>query len=173
MSRLTTTSVASQANYTLSALAFDVDAPVSYLSSGGTTRVPIEPMSRDEYMQKPDRTSTASVPSQYFIEKTLSGGRVALTMYLYPVPVGSGDTIEYAAALRSKDFTDGATNPDFPSSWTNCLKWGLSALLAPSYAQAPLVMVFKPLFEEAREKLLGADNEKQGITFVPFGSGSY
>lgn len=175
LSRLTTTTTASTATVTISALAFDIDEPIRYTKNGATTGIPLTPMTRDEYMALPDRTITSSQPSRFYIEKSISSGRTAIALYLYPVPSASSDTVEYAAALRSKDFNTGATNPDFPSSWVNCLKWGLSALLAPSYAQAPLIAVFQPMFEQAKQRLINADNEKQGITFVPFGSygGSY
>lgn len=175
MSRLTTSSVASQASYTLSALAFDVDEPVSYMANGGTTRVPLAAISRDEYMAKPDRTSTSSTPSNYYIEKTLSSGRTALTMYLYPTPSGSGDTIEYVAALRAKDFNTGATNPDFPSAWHKALVYGLTAELAPSYGQPDLMVTFGQLFEAEKGRQINNDTEKLGITFVPFGgwTGNY
>lgn len=174
-SRLTTTTLASTATVTISALALDIDEPISYLKSGTTTRVPLMAMSRDDYMSLPDRTTTATTPARYYVEKSLSGGRTAIALYLYPVPNATGDTVEYAASLRAKDFNTGATNPDFPSSWTNCLKMGLSALLAPVYNQAQLVTVFQPLYETAKIKLLSADNEKQGVVWVPFGGygGSY
>ena len=174
-SRLTTTTTASQAAVTISALAMDIDEPISFMKAGTTARTPLMAMSRDEYMVLPDRTVEAETPSRYYIEKTLSGGRTAIALYLYPEPSDTGDTVEYAAFLRAKDFNTGATNPDFPSGWTNCLKMGLSALLAPSYNQAALVQIFHPMFITAKNELLGADNEKQGLVLVPFGGygGSY
>lgn len=169
-SRLTTTTTSGTASYTLSALAFAVDEPVSYLASGGTSRVPLRAMSADDYMSLPDRTTTARVPSRYYIEKTLSSGREALTMILYPTPDTSNDTIEYRAALRAKDFNTGATNPDFPSNWVKCLKYGLTADLAPAYGQAELVTQFMALFTAEKALQLGNDNEKQGVFFVPWGA---
>lgn len=167
--RLTVATTASQGYVTLSATAFDVDEPVSFLKAGGTARVPLTPMSADEYMALPDRTVEAETPSRYYIEKALSSGRTALTMYLYPEPSDTGDTVEYRAQVRAKDFNTGATNPDFPSGWHNALVNRLSADLAPSYGQAALVRTFMQLWEDQKARLLGSDNEKQGIQFVPFG----
>jgi len=167
--RLTFTTTASTASYTLDATAFDVDAPVSYLKSGGTSRVPLFPMSADDYLVLPDRTTTATTPARYYVEKSLSSGRTALTMILYPVPTASGDTVEYRAAIRAKDFNTGATNPDFPSSWTLALTNRLTADLAPSYGQMDAVPAFMAMFDEQKNRLLGADNEKQALIFVPFG----
>lgn len=171
MSRLTFTTTASTASYTLNATAFDVDEPVSYLQTGGTSRVPLRPMARDDFMSLPDRTTTARVPARYFIEKTLSGaGRTLLTMQLYPVPNTSSDTVEYAAAIRAKDYVTGADTSDFPASWLNCLLWGLTAELAPSYNQPQLSAQYRDMYLAEKDKQIGNDNEKQGVFFVPFGS---
>jgi hypothetical protein len=170
LSRLTFATVASTATYTLSATAFDVDDPVSYLESGGTTRVPVRPMSLDDYRFKPDRTLTASVPTSYVIEKTLSGsGRTLLAMTLYPVPDSSSDTVEYTAAIRAKDYVTGADTSDFPTNWIQALVYGLTAEIAPTYNQAPLSAQFRDMFMQEKERQLGADNEHQGLTLVPFG----
>jgi hypothetical protein len=170
LSRLTFATVASTATYTLSATAFDVDDPVSYLDAGGTTRVPVRPMSLDDYRFKPDRTLTASVPTSYVIEKTLSGaGRTLLTMTLYPVPDSTGDTVEYTAAVRGKDYVAGADTSDFPTNWIQALVYGLTAEIAPAYNQAPLSAQFRDMFMQEKERQLGADNEHQGLTLVPFG----
>jgi hypothetical protein len=172
MSRLTVTTTASTATVTISALAVDIDEPIRFTKSGATVGVPLSPMTRDEYMALPDRTITADTPTRYYIEKSLSGGRASIALYLYPEPEDTGDTVEYVAALRAKDFNDGSTNPDFPSSWTRCLGFMLTADLAPDYKQPGLVKVFRDIYEPLLERLLGADNEHQGLFLVPFG-GAY
>jgi hypothetical protein len=169
-SRLTFTTTAGTATYTLSATVFDVDAPVSYLEAGGTTRTPVHPMTLDDYRYKPDRTTQASIPTNYVIEKTLSGaGRTLLAMTLYPVPDSTGDTVEYTAAIRAKDYVTGADTSDFPANWIQALVYGLSAEIAPAYNQAGLAGQFRQMFLEEKERQLGADNEHQGLTLVPFG----
>jgi hypothetical protein len=171
VTRLTFTTTASTASYTLNATAFDVDEPVSYLQTGTTTRVPLRPMSRDDFMSLPDRTTAGRNPARYFIEKTLSGaGRTLLTMTLYPVPNTSSDTVEYAAAIRAKDYVTGSDTSDFPTSWIQCLVYGLTAELAPAYNQAQLAAQFRDLYLMEKDRQLNNDNEKQGIMFVPFGS---
>lgn len=170
MSELTFPTVSGTASYVLGATAFDVDEPINYMDSAGTTRVPLRPMTRDEWMELPDRTTTASVPTRYYIEKSLTAARVILTMKLYPVPDSTGDTVTYQAALRAKDFNTGATTPDFPSNWTRCLLYGLTAELAPAYKQAAFGMGQWQLFEAEKARQLGNDNEKQGLCLMPFGS---
>jgi hypothetical protein len=169
MQRLTTTTVASTATVTISPLALDIDDPIRFTKAGSTTGVPLLPMSRDEYMALPDREIESSTPTRYFVEKSLTNGRTLLALYLYPVPADTGDTVEYAAALRAKDFNTGATNPDFPAGWTRCLGFGLAADLAADYKQVGLIRPFTEMFVGLKDKLLANDNEKQGVTFVPFG----
>lgn len=168
-SRLTTTTSASTATVTISALAFAINQPVRYTKSGETAGTVLHPLTQAEYMALPDRTITADKPTNYFVEWSLSSGRATLTMYLYPEPADANDTVEYAAALRAKDFTGGTTHPDFPSGWANALTFALAADLAPDYGQPGLAAGFGKRFEAARDKLIAADNEKQGLQLAPFG----
>lgn len=168
--RKTLTTTAATASYSINANVFAVDDPMDYKPAASDTRTPIYPMTRDEYMTVSDRT-IAGTPNRYYIERTLSGGRTALTAYFWPVPDTTSDTIEYAGALRAKDYNTGATTSDFPSSWTSALIYGLSAEIAPAFGQADLVMVFRPLYEAEKSKQLSADNENMGLTLMPFGMG--
>jgi hypothetical protein len=52
------------------------------------------------------------------------------------------------------------------------LVYGLTAELAPAYNQAPLAAQFRDMFLAEKERQLGADNEHQGLTLVPFGGWS-
>lgn len=173
MSRLTFTTTAATASYALSARAFDIDAPMSYVPAAGTGRVSMLPMTRDEYMALTDRT-VSGTPGRYFIEKTLTGaGRILCTAILWPVPDTTSDTIEYAAALRAEDYVTGADTSPFPSSWVRALVYALSAELAPGYAQPALVEVYRDQFETEIGKQVGSDNEKQNLILVPFGGSGY
>jgi len=172
ISRATVTTTSGTASHTLVATAYDVDGPMDYKPASSATRTPIWPMSRDEYMGISDRT-TSGTPSRYYLEKALSGDGVSvMTAYFWPVPDTTGDTIEYAAFLRAKDYTSGAITSDFPTNWIKCLVYGLTAEIAPTYHQPGMVAQYTALFQAERDLQLGADNEKQGLVFVPFG-GSY
>lgn len=171
--RKTLTTTAATASYALHVNTWAVDEPMNYRVAAETTRTPLYPMTRDEYMALPDRT-TAGRPSKYYLEKSLTGnGRTLLTAYFWPVPDTSGDVIEYAAALRSKDFDTGATTPDFPTSWTKCLVYGLTAEIAPAFGQPNLVMTYLPQYQAELTKQVGSDTEQMNLTIVPFGGGSY
>lgn len=166
--RRTFTTTASTANYSLAADVLSVDDPITYLASGATSRSTIMTITRDDYMGIVDRT-TESTPTQMYVEKTLT----AVTAYLWPVPDASAATVEYTAQIKSKDFDTAANTPDFPSSWTACLVYGLSMELAASYNQPKLGEYFRGMFESERERQFEMDGEKGRLTLVPFGGYSY
>lgn len=163
--RRTTTTTAATASFTTAADVLDIDDPVRYTRAGQNTATPVTPISRDEYMRLPDRT-TAGTPRNYFVEKTLT----TTTVYLWPVPDATGDTVEYAAALRGQDFNSGADTADFFSKWSNCLVYGLTAEMAPKFRQASAVAVYKPLFEAELARVNGDDAERGPMQWAPFGA---
>jgi hypothetical protein len=168
--RRTTTTTAADADFTLASDVLDVDEPMRYTRAGETAPAGyIRPMSRDEYMEIGDRAQ-AGIPSRFFVERTLT----AKTVYLWPVPDTTGDTIEYAVATRTADFTSGADTPDFPAEWTSCLVYGLTMELAPKFDQADLIGTYKPLFENELARLVNADTEKGPMVFSPmyYGGGA-
>lgn len=163
--RRTQATTAGTSSYSIASDVIAVDEPASFVRAGQTGRSPLLSMSRDDYMRLADRTSTG-VPSQFFAERTLAGGMI---LRFWPVPDATGDTIEYAAVLRAKDFVIGTNTPDFNSKWTQCLVWGLTAELAPAYGQAATTWDEK--FEAERARQLNADNEGGNMILVPFGMG--
>ena len=168
--RDTFTTTASTASYTLDADILEVDEPINLLQSGAASRSIIVPMSRDDYMSIADRT-VEGTPTQYYIEKDLSSGALlSHTMYLYPVPDTTGDTVEHTVHRKARDFDTGSDNPDFPQAWLLCLTLGLAWVLCPTYRQQSRMRSFKDQFDEERMRQLGNDNEKMGITFVPWGA---
>lgn len=159
--RRTTTSAAATDSFVLGTDVLDVDGPMAYTRAGQVARTQIIAMSREDYMRLADRTS-AGIPRQYYVERTLS----TKTVFLWPVPDATGDTIEYAVALRGKDFTSGADTPDFTSKWTSCLVYGLTVELAAPFRQLDLMETYKPLFETEKAILVGDDTERGNVHFM-------
>lgn len=168
--RRTTTTTDGTASFTLAATDLDVEGPMRFTQASATSSSPIERMTREEYMRLPSRTTESRAPVRFYVERDLTGtGRVQCTVYLWPVPSTTGDSIEYATFTRTEDFDTGAVTSDFPTSWIKCLVSGLSAELAPAYRQPGLASSFNELFEAERARLLNADNERGDLTFVPYG----
>lgn len=162
--RRTTTTTAGTATVSLGTDVLDADEPMRYTRAGFTNGTPLTALSRDEYMLLPDRT-TQGTPNKFYVEKTLT----ATTVYLWPVPDATGDTLEYAVSLRGQDFNSGADTPDFTSKWGNCLVYGLTMELAPKFRQADQIGTWKQLFEAELARVNGDDCERGAIRFSPFG----
>lgn len=173
--RRTTTLTSGQASYALGTDAYDIDEPARYVQSGATYGSQVTPMARDEYMSLPDRTLVGP-PIRYYVERALDAatGLVALTMYLYPVPPNTGDTIELATQIRSKDLTDLSQTIDVTQKWLDAIRWRLTHDLCPAYnVPVDRMSYFRSLAEDAERDTLGDDNERGNVQFVAFGNQSY
>lgn len=169
-SRSTFTTTASQASYQPAATVIEVDEPMTFVKSGETSRTTIRRITRDDYMRIADRTQESRTPTEFYVEKDLaSDGRVQMTIYFWPVPSTSSDTIEYPAYLRGEDVTGGSQGTDFPQDWVECLTFGLTSRLAPGYEQMSMAKYYKELFEVEKSKLINNDNERGNLYLFPYG----
>lgn len=168
--RRTIAITAGTASYGPTVIGTDVLAledPCTFVLSGQVTRTQVTFMSNEDYRKLADRTSQGT-PSQYLVERTLTG----LTVTLWPVPNAAG-SLEIMAALRAKDFVDGTNTPDFTSKFDVALVLGLTWLLAPAYGQGSGDK-WKEQYEAERARVVEDDNEKGPMTMVPWGDqGNY
>lgn len=164
------TLTAGVSSYVLTNDVRDLDEPARYTASGATYGSQVTAMARDEYMTLPDRTIQGPV-YRYYAEKGLdANGIQQVTLYLFPVPPNTGDTLEYAACLRTKDITDVSQTIPLPQNWYQAIRYGLAAGLAPSYGRLDLVAGLQKSFEDKREKALEDDNERGNVQAVAFGN---
>jgi hypothetical protein len=158
-------------SYVLSNDVDDIDQPARYTASGATYGSWVTPMVRDEYMTLPDRT-IQGVPSRYYVEKSLgTDGIEFITLFLYPVPPNTGDSLEYAAVIRAKDVTSLTQTLDIPQKWLQAVRFGLAASLCfPFGVPVDRSTQFGKMFDSEIEKALNEDNEHGDINIVPFGT---
>ena len=165
--------IAGTSSYLLAEDTYDIDAPARYTQSGATYGSQVTPMARDEYMSLPDRT-IQGIPMRYYADRSLAAdGIEALTLYLYPVPPTTGDTLEIASALKSQDVTNVAQTLDVNQKWLDAIRWNLTLSLSAAY-NVPLdrTQFFKAMADEKLGDALNDDNERGDVQIVPFG-GSY
>ena len=167
--RRTTTTTDGDADFTTATDVLDIHQPMTYLRSGGTARTHIRAITRADYMRISNRT-VEGVPQFYLVEKV---SPTTVTITLWPVPDATGDTIEYAAAIRVADFDDGSNDPDYPTKFLRALTYGLAADLAPTYGQAALAGALGQEFRAELAKQIQDNNERGDLTLVPFGSSRY
>lgn len=163
--RRTYTTVAGTSSFVASPDVIAVDAPLRYTRAGATSSLQGLPMSRKNYMELADRT-TPGPSTQYYVEQLLG----STTVYLWPVPDASGDTIEYTACIQGADFVTGSDTPDYHPEWLTCLVYGLTAELAPKLSQTALMDRYMGLFKADLAKLCDSDNERGNLTLVPWGA---
>lgn len=171
VTRRTQTLTSGTASYLLANDVSDVDDPMRYTQSGATTGSQVTTMARDEYMALPDRTIQGT-PLRFYSEPSFdANGIKQLTLYVWPVPPNTGDTLEYAAAIRTADVTTLTQTIGVPQKWLNTILWGLASRLAPSYNMAVDKMSwFNKRFETARDAAFEDDGERGPVQLVPFGS---
>lgn len=168
VARRTFTMTQGTATYTPAVDVMAFDEPMTYTVAGQTSRSIITQMSRDDYMRISDRTQQGT-PSLYFEEQTLAG----LTVTLWPVPPGTGDTVEYACVLRVQNFDTAANTPDFPVEWTNVLVYGLAKDLAYDYGDPVLAQALLQEYEREKALMIQQSTEHGNLILAPWGSSSY
>jgi len=126
---------------------------------------PVGEMSREDYFNLPNKTSTGR-PVQYYYDP----GRDSGTLYIWPTPDVITQVLKITYLRPIQDFDAATNDPDFPQEWLECLKYQLAVRLAPEYGVA-----LKPevgnLAAALMDNLMGWDNEPNSIYFQPAGWG--
>ena len=125
--------------------------------------VPITMISRQEYVDTPNKTNQAP-PVQVYYDPQLTTGR----MYVWNAPDTANDRLFWTAHLPLQDFDTSAHNPDVPQEWLDAMVWNLSRLLCPSYGvpaklRSEIRAEAATMFDDA----LGFDVEPTPIFFQP------
>lgn len=147
----------------------DVVGDVTIQRAGQTSRTLLQSMSRREYYDLPDRT-VQGLAYQFYVEAS-AAPNLTKTLYVFPVPDATGDTIEYNAQIRGQDMTSGADDYDASSKWGSCLVHGLSAELAPKFRQYTAAQYHRGLYEQTLAFLINDDGERGNISLVAGYSG--
>lgn len=118
---------------------------------------PVRSISREAYMQIPNKT-VEGLPSVVFFD------RKALTYYLWNEPENSTDVFRYWRLRKTQDVTAAAETMDVDYFWFEALAAGLAAKLSLKYA-FPRYATLKALAEQAFDDARHADRERTGTTF--------
>lgn len=98
------------------------------LQLNGLIETPMTPLSRQGYMDLPQKLSPG-VPTQFFYSPRRSDG----LFYVWPVPVLTMWAARVTWYRPLQDFLDPLNTADFPQEWVNPLIWNLAKEIAPSY----------------------------------------
>lgn len=103
----------------------------AWIRYGTTNDAPVQIVSRQEYNQLGNKTSTGTPVQIYYDPQNTYGD-----LYVYPVAdatVASTKTLFIVYQRPFEDFVAATDDPDFPQEWTEALKYGLAVRLAPEY----------------------------------------
>ena len=104
----------------------------------GSIDTPMQAMTRQEYFDLPQKTSTGT-PTCYYFDRQ----RDTATLYVWPVLVAAaGETLRVLCTRELEDQTDLNAAPDAPSEFWDAMVYGLAARLADDFSiNAPNVVM--------------------------------
>lgn len=149
-----------QASYTLGGTDQDFSIRPSKMMNvrrRSTTDIdtPMFEMSREEYKNLPNKTTTGT-PVQWFYDRQLTTG----VLYVWPVPSTSGETVQFDYEPQLDDFDTNSDTPDFPQEWLEALRLGLAARMVTRYPiETSERLELYARAAEAYDKAAGYDRE--------------
>jgi hypothetical protein len=136
-----------------------LSAVVRLLNSGPSTDISIDRISREEYLNVPDKTTQAR-PSQYYVQRANP-----TTVFLYPA-ADQDYTFVYYRIRRIEDAGDYTNTADVNFRFLPCLASGLAYMLSLKYAPERAAAL-KQIYEEDFQRAALADRDTASVHFVP------
>ncbi len=158
--RTTDLLVTGQKQYNAAPSVIDIDERTPYVSNASGVNLPLQKISRGQYMALSNPDSQAP-PSQIYIEKGET-----LSYFLYPTPDSQYTTITYPAIVLQPDMTSGANTSGLPSRYLDAISLKLAVMLCDHHGLTERKAQLKADLEEAAEKVINDDTERGPITFV-------
>ena len=130
-------------------------------SQGTVTDISIDRISRAEYLDVPNKATTAR-PSQYYVQRTIQP-----KVFLYPAPGAGGPyELRYYRIRRIEDAGNYTNTPDVDFRFLPCLVAGLAYQLSLKYA-ADRTAGLKQMYEEEFARAASEDRERASCFFLP------
>lgn len=136
-----------------------LSAVVRLSNAGPTTDITVDRISREEYLNVPDKTTQAR-PSQYYVQRSNP-----TTVYLYPAS-DQNYTFVYYRIRRIEDAGDYTNTADVNFRFLPCLASGLAYMLSLKYAPER-ASALKQIYEEDFQRAALADRDTASVHFVP------
>ena len=153
----TVTLVVGDGDYDLGSDVIDV---LSVICRRSGTDYSMERLSRDEYLNIPNKTSQGR-PNQFFLDR-----QVTPNLKIWPVPDDASDVVIYDALTRVDDADDFTNTMDMPFRFYPCLAAGLAYYIA--LKRAPnRVQMLKAVYEEEFERAATEDRDRSSFNVVP------
>jgi len=142
------------------AILADVIDVLSMVVRRSGTDISMEKISRDEYLNIPNKTTQAR-PSQFFIDR-----QVTPNIKLWPAPENATDVLYYDALTRIDDADKSTNTVDVPFRFYPCLAAGLAYYM--SIKRAPdRIQMLKASYEEEFDRALSEDRDRASFNVAP------
>ena len=153
----TVTCVSGTASYNLDADTIDI---LSVVVRRDNTDYGIERLSRDEYLNIPDKTSTGR-PSQFFLDR-----QITPVLKVWTTPENSTDQLIFDRLVRIDDADTFTNTMEVPFRFYPCLAAGLAYYI--SIKKAPNRTQFlKAIYEEEFERAMTEDRDRASFNVAP------
>lgn len=93
------------------------------------TQVPVEIVTRSEYVRIPVKTDQGPVAKVYYDPQLFAG-----VLYVWPTGVLATDDLILTVKYPILDLDASTDNAEFPVEWLRAIKYGLASELAPEYS---------------------------------------
>tara|TARA_R110000822_G_scaffold119556_1_gene252614 strand:+ start:1024 stop:1689 length:666 start_codon:yes stop_codon:yes gene_type:complete len=145
------------AEYSLDASTIDI---LNAVVRRGNDDLSIERISRDQYLNIPDKTTSSRV-SQFFVDR-----QVPPVLKVWPAPDNSTDQIIMDRLVRMDDFDAFNNTADLPFRFYPALAAGLAYYI--SIKRSPQrVQLLKAVYEEELERALSEDRDRASFNIAP------
>jgi len=118
---------------------------------------PLSIISREEYLQLSNKTSTGSA-NQVYYDPLLTNGK----LYIWPACSDVQEYLKFTCRIPFEDFDTTTNDPDFPPEWMMALAWNLAVYVAPKFGKS-VDQIFQLRAEALKESVRGFDRENAAI----------
>lgn len=119
--------VADTASYVITPRPFRI-VEMRYRNASGTD-LPMEELTRQEYVDLPSKASTGT-PTSYYVDYQ----RATVTVYVWPVPASvTTETLQFTYQRAFEDVDAQADDIDIPQEWFETVAYNLAARLAETF----------------------------------------
>jgi len=145
------------ASYSLGTETIDI---LSAVLRRGNTDINMERVSRDEFLNIPNKTTQAR-PTQFFLDR-----QITPTLKIWPTPENSTDVVVFNRLVRIDDADTQQNTMDVPFRFYPCLAAGLAYYIAIKRAPER-IQILKAVYEEEMDRAMTEDRDRSSFNIAP------
>lgn len=137
-------------------------ANVMWASNATASEIPVEPWSRQEYMEQTDKGSRGTVVNWYYQRKISNG-----ELYVWQVASSAKSLLKFDIYTQLSVYTSESDDLNMPEEYFEAVRWAIGAALGPEYGvKIDRQAVLEGKATAALEQALDFDVEHDSVSFV-------